>query len=190
MFPSTRVVQLQSEARRCTANSRARSPNQSRMKAVHVTRALPPGAKESLDLDSMLLTAVTHAKANEFEAARASFQRLTEVHPHACKAYVSWAQMEKRMMDDMRFLRCRNVLQAGTARNPDSACLIQAWGLMELQRGNFWAALMMLERAVKIDPKNSPVLKWVPVRTARQTVGSKNRSLRSTPVSDDGCCPS
>lgn len=35
----------------------------------------------------------------------------------------------------------------------------QAWGLMELQRGNVVAAVLLLERCVAADPRCSPVLK-------------------------------
>lgn len=53
--------------------------------------------------------------------------------------------------------------------------LPQAWGLLELQRGNVLAAVILLERCVANDPRCSPVLKWKAVRTARQTVGSRRR---------------
>ncbi len=51
----------------------------------------------------------------------------------------------------------------------------QAWGLMELQRGNVLAAVLLLERCVANDPRCSPVLRWKAVRAARQTVGSRRR---------------
>ena len=53
--------------------------------------------------------------------------------------------------------------------------LPQAWGLMELQRGNVLAAVLLLERSVAHDPRCSPVLRWKAVRTARQTIGSRRR---------------
>jgi hypothetical protein len=40
---------------------------------------------------------------------------------------------------------------------------MQAFGLLELRRNNALAALMMLERCVKIDPKLQPVLNWTQV---------------------------
>jgi len=56
----------------------------------------------------------------------------------------------------------------------------QAWGLMELQRGNVLAAVLLLERSVLNDPARcSPVLRWKAVRTARQSVSSRRR-LRSS----------
>ena len=41
---------------------------------------------------------------------------------------------------------------------------MQAWGLLELQRGNVLAAVLLLERCVANDPRCSPVLKWKAVR--------------------------
>ncbi|GFH13975.1 uncharacterized protein HaLaN_09946 [Haematococcus lacustris] len=42
----------------------------------------------------------------------------------------------------------------------------QAFGLMELQRGNWLAALMLLERSVRIEPRLQPVLNWALVSGA------------------------
>jgi hypothetical protein len=52
---------------------------------------------------------------------------------HRCKAWVSYAQMEKRWASSLtphigaaqRFDRCRAVLQRGLLHNPTSACLVQ-----------------------------------------------------------------
>ena len=41
---------------------------------------------------------------------------------------------------------------------------------MELQRGNWVASLMLLERCVLADPSCSPVLKWRAVQLAKQAV--------------------
>ena len=54
---------------------------------------------------------------------------------------------------------------------------MQAWGLMELQKGNILAAVLLLERSVQFDPKNSPVLKWRAVQLAQQTVLNRRRRL-------------
>lgn len=43
---------------------------------------------------------------------------------------------------------------------------MQAWGLLELQAGNTWAALALLERSVRADPACSPVLRWRTVQVA------------------------
>lgn len=57
----------------------------------------------------------------------------------------------------------------------------QAWGLMELQKGNFWAAVRLLERSVVMDPFLTPVLRWKPVNAARNTLvgSSRYRPLRA-----------
>lgn len=105
---------------------------------------------------------------------------LTELHPDHHKAWVSWAQLEKRSIaHEERFARCRDVLQRGLTLNPDSVFLIQAWGLMELQRGNFFAAVVLLERCAQADPARcSPVLRWKPVRDAQRTVRGRLQGRR------------
>jgi hypothetical protein len=49
---------------------------------------------------------------------------------------------------------------------------------MELQKGNWWAAVRLLERCVSMDPANSPVLRWKPVASARKTVSERSSSRR------------
>jgi hypothetical protein len=52
-----------------------------------------------------------------------------------CKAWVSYAQMEKRHAHPSsveRFERCRAVLQRGLTRNPTSACLVQVGVVIRL----------------------------------------------------------
>lgn len=118
------------------------------------------------------------ARVEEYRAARKVFEALLVRYPNMCKAWVSYAQMEKRSTKHLtmeRFERCRLVLQRGLQLNPTSACLAQAWGLMELQKGNFGAAVRLLERCVKLDPNNSPVLKWALVQTAKKTVSSRGQ---------------
>lgn len=56
---------------------------------------------------------------------------------------------------------------------------MQAWGLMELQRGNILAAVLLLERSVLFEPRNSPVLRWRPVQVAQQTVLTRRRKASS-----------
>ncbi|GAX85358.1 hypothetical protein CEUSTIGMA_g12775.t1 [Chlamydomonas eustigma] len=117
--------------------------------------------------------ALQHARVNDYDAARTNFRHLTASYPAACKCWVSWAQMEKRVGDTNSLNRCREVLQRGLELNKQSACIMQAWGLLELQQGNFLPALKMLERAAMMHPNCSPVLKWEQVATARKTVSSK-----------------
>ena len=58
---------------------------------------------------------------------------------------------------------------------------MQAWGLMELQRGNVLAAVLLLERSVRMDPSCSPVLRWKEVQQARHTVGQRKGGTRLQP---------
>lgn len=52
---------------------------------------------------------------------------------------------------------------------------MQAWGLLELQAGNMWAALALLERASRTDARCAPVLRWQPVQAARLAVSSRRQ---------------
>lgn len=45
----------------------------------------------------------------------------------------------------------------------------------QLQRGNLWAALALLDRASSFDVRCSPVLRWAPVRLARSAVDARQR---------------
>ncbi|GIL47759.1 hypothetical protein Vafri_3943 [Volvox africanus] len=120
--------------------------------------------------------ALEYARLEAYEDARSAFEHLLNRQPSFCKAWVSWAQMEKRCCrynQSERWHRCRAVLQRGLELNPSSSCLIQAWGLMELQRGNWLAAVMMLERSARLDARCVPVLRWHHVRTAKTTLGSR-----------------
>ncbi len=51
---------------------------------------------------------------------------------------------------------------------------------MELQRGNALAAVLLLERSVRMDPACSPVLRWRDVQAARITV--KQQRSRVPPM--------
>lgn len=44
---------------------------------------------------------------------------------------------------------------------------------MELQRGNWLAAVMLLERSARLDSRCVPVLRWQHVRTAKKSAGSR-----------------
>ena len=46
---------------------------------------------------------------------------------------------------------------------------------MELQKGNILAAVLLLERSVQFDPRNSPVLRWRTVQLAKQAVSARRR---------------
>jgi lipopolysaccharide biosynthesis regulator YciM len=100
------------------------------------------------------------------------------------KPWVSYAQMEKRCNTDnnkndsakqLKWAECRKVLQRALTQNPNCPRVIQAWGLLELQKGNFWPAVQMLERCVMQDPFLAPVLNWKPVKEAKSVIyGNQN----------------
>lgn len=120
--------------------------------------------------DRMYGRALEAARSQDFEVSKDAFEELLKEYPGMCKAWVSYAQMVKRCNKQdpqVRWERVRQVLQRGMTFNPHSACLAQAWGLMELQKGNCLGAVMLLERSVSLDPACSPVLKWQPVRRAK-----------------------
>ena len=123
--------------------------------------------------------ALALARAEAYQEARVAFERLLRRYPTLCTAWTSYAQMEKRAAlrggvvsgGSDRFAACRAVLQRALTLNPTSACLVQAWGLMELQKNNAWAAVKLLERGAQLDPRrNAAVLRWVPVRHAASSV--------------------
>jgi len=76
--------------------------------------------------------ALQHTRIQQYDRARRSFQNCVAVWPDFCRAWVSYAQMEKKFSRE----DCRQVLQLGLKLNPRSDCLLQAWGLLELQEGD------------------------------------------------------
>jgi len=111
------------------------------------------------------------ARKQQYEKSRRVFQAISQAYPNLCRAWVSWAQMEKKAGADSTVLDyegCRAVLQRGLQLNPRSSCLCQAWGLMELQKGNSLAAIKLLDRSAMYDPKCKPVQRWKLYKDARQ----------------------
>lgn len=114
--------------------------------------------------------------------ARDAFTQYLSKQPHSCRVWVMWAQMEKRAEargNAGSSFRAREVLQKGLEINKDSACLISAWGLTELKRGNLYAAKAMLERAAEIDASVLPVLRWERVREAVVRLDTLRRHKKS-----------
>ncbi|KAL3149125.1 hypothetical protein ABBQ32_001964 [Trebouxia sp. C0010 RCD-2024] len=139
----------------------------------------PAFTREAPGRGNLLYTqALQLARQQDQEAAaRTAFEICCTTHPDHTKAWVSWAQFEKRVKKDQqeRFHSCRQVLQQGLSINRTSAALIQAWGLMELQKGNIVAAVLLLERSVQFEPRNRPVLKWRAVQLAQQALLDRRR---------------
>ena len=147
-------------------------------------------------------------------AAQEAFRRTTSLYPNLVKAWVSWAQMEKRVTNYSttrdtknarneeasssavattatssdtgigrveKWQRCREILQKALTINPNDPWLCQAWGLLELQKGHWFAAVVLLERCVRADPGHfSPLLKWQIVQQAKQKTihGSTRRDRK------------
>ena len=97
--------------------------------------------------------------------------------PLTAAASVVPTQMEKRSAasSEERVRRCREVLQRALTLNPFAPRIIQAWGLLELQRGNLVPAVRLLERCAAYDPACEPVLRWLPVREAVRSVRLRKR---------------
>lgn len=122
-------------------------------------------------VEALYSRALMLARSEDFEQARELFQTVAERFPYYEKNWISWAQMEKRahaMNSEVKWNTCRQILQKALCVNPTGSRIIQAWGLMELQKRNFWAAVTMLDRSVLYDPFLKPVLLWKPVLEARR----------------------
>ncbi|KAL6758924.1 hypothetical protein V8C86DRAFT_3133866 [Haematococcus lacustris] len=170
----------------CPANSSSLRKTVARpCSAPVVLRDAPAAAVYNVSL--------AYYRQEAFKAARVLFEKTVRANPSFDKAWVSYAMMEKRASlassQAERFARCRAVLQRGLQLNPCSPRLLQAFGLMELQRGNWLAALMLLERSVRIEPRLQPVLNWALVDAARQAVGSRHQRRRKEPEGAAGSMP-
>ena len=149
-----------------------------------------------LDRDSlhvrMYEEALHLARSEQYEEARVVFEHVISLAPTWEKPWVSYAQMEKRIgrsaLATMSaapgstdpWKGCRNVLQRALRINPRKPKLTQAWGLMELQRGNFWPAVQLLERSVLQDPILAPVLRWKPVVEAKRKIHMQSQPCHHT----------
>lgn len=142
------------------------------------------------------------AREEQFSKARQAFELATTACPVWERPWISWAQvspsppamprpgllssyispaprlqMERRSAEssEERVRRCREVLQRALALNPCSWRVVQAWGLMELKRGNLLPAVLLLQRCAASDPSCAPVLRWQPVIEAVKTVGPRRK---------------
>jgi tetratricopeptide (TPR) repeat protein len=136
---------------------------------VHSTSTSSSLISDYITEQAILDKALVFSRLERFDEARDTFSTYLRHQPLHCKAWVMWAQMEKRAEKFTKdsggsSLRAREILKKGLEINKGSACLITAWGLTELKSGNVYAAKRMLQRAAQIDPSISPVLRWDPVR--------------------------
>ncbi|KAK3282480.1 hypothetical protein CYMTET_9784 [Cymbomonas tetramitiformis] len=118
--------------------------------------------------------ALCHARSLRYSDARNEFKELLKTYPHFEKAWISYAQMEKRQSR----AECRSILRDGLYENPRSASLLQAWGLLELQEGNNLAAYGLLHSSAKFDPRNAKVLAWKSVSEIGQAWRQRQASLK------------
>ena len=139
-------------------------------------------------------TALELAREERFEDARQVFERVITECPSWQKPWVSYAQMEKRAamkrgqeqlqydatVSADKWNRCREVLLRALHLNPHSAKIIQAWGLMELQKGNLLSAVKLLERCATYDPQCAPVLRWKPVKEAAAAMVARQQMKKQT----------
>jgi Tfp pilus assembly protein PilF len=117
-------------------------------------------------------SALSHMRACDFDAARASFESLLAVHPQHVKGWISYAQMSKksagRLGKGAGGEAARSVLQRAERACPHSGQVLQAVGLIELQQGNGPQAVGLLRRAVALQPELAPVLEWRAVKQASE----------------------
>lgn len=134
---------------------------------------------EFAEYESLYNHALALARSQQYTEAREIFEILVTLCPSWHKPWVSYAQMEKRCntgnnknnsKKQLKWAECRKILQRALTQNPDCPRVIQAWGLLELQKGNFWPAVQMLERCVMQDPFLAPVLNWKPVKEAKSVI--------------------
>lgn len=92
-----------------SADGRYQQNTSHRVKRVHTTAATPIGKSPSSSsastplgqqghrdrepLEEMYASALEYARARKFDEARGKFMALTGLFPHACKCWVSWAQV-------------------------------------------------------------------------------------------------
>jgi len=140
---------------------------------------------EFAEYENLYNHALTLARSQRYDEAREIFEILVTLCPSWHKPWVSYAQMEKRCniegnkndsAKQSKWCECRKILQRALTQNPNCPRVIQAWGLLELQKGNFWPAVQMLERCVMQDPFLAPVLNWKPVKEAKSVI-YKNQNL-------------
>ena len=140
---------------------------------------------EFSEYESLYNHALALARSQQYTEAREIFEILVTMCPSWHKPWVSYAQMEKRCNNDnrkdgsakqLKWSECRKILQRALTQNPHCPRVIQAWGLLELQKGNFWPAVQMLERCVMQDPFLAPVLNWKPVKEAKSVIHGNQKS--------------
>lgn len=115
-----------------------------------------------------------HVRTKRYPSARRILQECATRHPTFERAWVTLAQMEKKVASRRQ---CEVILKNGLWHNPRSAAILQAWGLHLLQEEDSRCDLMaygLLRASADIDPANKNVLKWKRVRK----IGQQWRTMR------------
>mmetsp|Transcript_31989 Transcript_31989/g.38705 ORF Transcript_31989/g.38705 Transcript_31989/m.38705 type:complete len:232 (+) Transcript_31989:937-1632(+) len=133
--------------------------------APHRGRWRTPASAIDYKVSSKLYNAgLRHVRRNRVESARRFLNHCVEKYPTHERAWVTLAQMEKRVGCRPT---CEKILKGGLRHNPQSAAILQAWALHLLQekdRRNEFMAYGLLIAAVQYEPSLASVLKWKGVR--------------------------
>lgn len=134
----------------------------------------PTAAKDYEESMKMYKSGLRHVRTKRYPSARRILSQCAARHPTFERAWVTLAQMEKKV--DSRE-KCESILKSGLLHNPRSGAILQAWGLHLLQEEDHRCDLMaygLLRASVDMDPKNKNVLKWSRVRE----IGRRWRQIR------------
>lgn len=128
--------------------------------------------------DQLYNEALRLARTQEFETANSSFEALVTKYPDHTKAWISYAQLQKKRFKQVGpaigCTACKEVLERAFAVNPSNGKIVQALGLIEMQMSGPASALPYLEKAVELDPSLKAVLSWQQVAGERQRVQQRN----------------
>jgi hypothetical protein len=127
------------------------------------------------------------------------FVRYLEMYPKDVKAWITFAQSEKRVksgeistsrvsqgiiqskrkVSTESMIRARKVLNQGLlrVREEDKCRILQAWGLLEVKHGKESFGLALLEKSVYLCHSLRSVLVWVIVRNAYEYHLQNSKSL-------------
>lgn len=134
----------------------------------------PTAAKDYEESLKMYKSGLRHVRTKRYPSARRILSQCAARHPTFERAWVTLAQMEKKV--DSRE-KCESILKSGLLHNPRSAAILQAWGLHLLQEEDHQSDLMaygLLRASADRDPRNKNVMKWSRVRE----IGRRWRQIR------------
>jgi len=136
----------------------------------------PVAASEYAESMKIYDVGLKHIRTKRYPSARRLLRACQEKHPTFERAWVTLAQMEKKVNSRKE---CEIILKSGLWYNPRSAAILQAWGLHLLQdaeNGNDLMAYGLLKAAAEIDPSLKNVLNWKQVREIGQRWRAERQS--------------